>query len=739
MSKTIGKSLPRVDARGKVIGETKYSGDITMPNMASMKILFARRPHAIVKKIDTSQAEAVEGVIAVFTAKDVPVNEYGLQIADQPVLCGPGSDIPYADRVRFVGDQVALVVAENAQIAAQARAKIIVEYEDLPVVTDPRESAKEGALLLHPEKGTNIVQSHRIRKGDVEKGFAACDVIVEAELQTPFQEHAYLQPEAGVAYVDEDGRVTVLAAGQWLKEEQEQIAHSLALPPEKVHVIHPAIGGAFGGREDISVQIVLGLAALRLHERGIDRPVKIVWTREESIIGHGKRHPFYFKARWGATKEGKILAAEVDAISDAGAYMYTSNKVLSNATLMCTGPYEIPNVKVDTRSAYTNNMPTAALRGFGAPQGGFAAEMMINKLAEALGMDAVELRAKNILHEGSLMSVQTPLTGRATIDKVVERCAIEAGWKEIDRQWQLVEKPQADDSRPHVKRGIGFACGFKNTGFSFGYQENSWAKVEIFGEDEMERVVVHHGAADVGQGAHTVIMQAAAEATGVSFEKVEFVGQDSDVGGDSGSSSASRMTFMALNAVKGAGERALQKWQNGERPAIAEYKYLAPKTTPYDPETGKSTPNVAYGHCAQVADIEVDTETGQIRILNMISTSDLGKAINPQQVVGQIEGGTLQMIGHTLMENFIQEEGYVKTAELSTYLIPTVLDIPVNFKTVIVEYGDPNGPWGARGVGEMMTVPTSAAIVAALHDATGVWFDTFPLTPERVLRGLGKI
>ena len=739
MTKIIGQSLPRIDARGKVTGETKYSGDITMPNMAYMKILFANRPHARILEIDTSKAEALEGVIAVFTAKDVPVNEYGLQIPDQPVLCGSGSEKPYADRVRFVGDQVALVIAESEKIAAKARDLIVVDYEDLPIITNPLEAAKPDAILLHPEKDSNIVLSHRIRKGDVETGFAACDVIVEARLQTPFQEHAYLQPEAGVAYIDDDGRVTVMAAGQWLKEEQEQVAHSLGLPPEKVRIIHPAIGGAFGGREDISVQIVLGMAAMRLHERGIHRPVKIIWTREESIIGHAKRHPFYFKSRWGATKEGKIIAIEVDATSDAGAYMYTSNKVLGNATLMVAGPYEIPNVKVDTRTVYTNNIPTGALRGFGAPQGGFAAEMMINKLAEALEMDPVELRMRNILHEGSLMSVQTPLTGRATIDKVVERCAEEAGWQREGESWHLVEKPEADESRPHIKRGIGFACGFKNTGFSFGYQENSWAKIEIHGGEEIERVVVHHGAADVGQGTHTVIMQAAAEAVGTTFDKVEFIGEDSDLGGDSGSSSASRMTFMALNAVKGAGERALEKWQNEERPAIAEYKYLAPKTTPYDPETGKSTPNVAYGHCAQVADLEVDTETGHIHIVNMISTSDLGKAINPQQVVGQIEGGTLQMIGHTLMENFIQEDGYVKTSELSTYLIPTVLDVPTNFKTVIVEYPDPNGPWGARGVGEMMTVPTASAILAAVHDATGIWFDEFPLTPERVLRGLGKI
>ncbi len=739
MTKIIGKSLPRVDAHAKVIGTAQYSGDINMPNMAYMKVLFARRPHAIVKSIDTSAAEAMPGVIAVFTAKDVPNNEYGLQISDQPVLCGPGSDKPYADRVRFVGDHIALILADTEAIAAKARKLIVVEYEDLPLITDPRESAKEGAMLLHPDKDTNIVVSHRIRKGDVEVGFALADVIVEAELQTPYQEHAFLQPEAGVSYIDDDGRVVVMAAGQWLKEEQEQIAHSLNLPMEKVHVIHPAIGGAFGGREDISVQIVLGMAALRLHERGIHRPVKIVWTREESIIGHGKRHPFYFKARWGATKEGKIVAAEVDALADAGAYMYTTNKVVGNATLMVAGPYEIPHVKVDSRAAYTNNIPAAAVRGFGAPQGGFEAEMMVNKLAEALEMDPVELRMKNILHEGSLMSVQTPLTGNATIDKVTERCAEEAGWQNLDSGWTLVDAPKADEQKPHLKRGIGFACGFKNTGFSFGYQENSWSKVEIHGDTEVERVVVHHGAADVGQGTHTVIMQAAAEAVGCSFDKVEFIGENTDLGGDSGSSSASRMTFMALNAVKGAGERALEKWQAKERPAIAEYKYLAPKTTPYDPETGECTPNVAYGHCAQVADLEVDTETGHIHIHNMISTSDLGKAINPQQVVGQVEGGTLQMIGHTLMEDFIHQDGYVQTSELSTYLIPTVLDIPTNFKTVIIEHADPNGPWGARGVGEMMTVPTSACIVAAVHDATGVWFNEFPLTPERVLRGLGKI
>jgi CO/xanthine dehydrogenase Mo-binding subunit len=734
--KVIGKSVERVDARAKVTGEALYPGDIDLPNQAYMKILFANRPHAIVKAIDTSAAEALPGVLAVFTARDIPVNEYGLIINDQPVLCGPGSSKPYADRVRFVGDQVALVVAESEEIAARGRDLIQVEYEDLPVVTDMEEAMQAGnenvshAPLLHPDKGSNIFGHYRIRKGEVEAGFAQSDVVVEAEYRTPAQEHAFLQPEAGIAYLDEVGRVTVQVAGQWTHEDQEQIAHALDLPLEQVRVIYPAIGGAFGGREDMSVQIVLALAAWRLHQRGIHRPVKIIWSREESIIGHHKRHPYLLRAKWGASKEGKLVAARVEIITDGGAYAYTSTKVMGNATLMCTGPYEIPHVSVDSYAVYTNNLPNGAFRGFGGPQAAFAAEMQMNHLAEALGMDPVELRRRNLLGEGALLSVGTPLPEGVSIGAVVEKC------------FESIQKSPAKGvmtAGASIRRGTGFACAFKNVGFSFGAPEQCMATMELHGGADIERAILHHAGAEVGQGTHSVMRQFAAETLGIPLDMVELVVSDTAVTENSGSVSASRMTFMAGNSIKGACEQALLKWQREERPAIATYQYRPPKTTPYDPQTGKSEPNFAYGYVAQAVTVDVDTETGEIHLVEVISANDVGQAINPQQVRGQIEGAVVQAAGYAVIENFIQKDGYVLTDKLSNYLIPTVLDVPDKVQSLILEYADPIGPYGARGMGEMPFLPMAPAVVAAVHDATGVWFHDFPLTPEKVLRGLGKI
>ncbi|MGB2955996.1 MAG: xanthine dehydrogenase family protein molybdopterin-binding subunit [Anaerolineales bacterium] len=735
---SIGKSIHRIDALDKVTGKAVYSGDLNRPDQLQMKILFAGRPHAVVKSIKIQQALKLDGVVLVLTAADVPVNEYGLQIADQPVLCGPGSSIPYADRVRFIGDQVAAVVAESEEIASAACDLIEVEYETLPPVLDPFESFKEGALLLHPDQESNIYESYRIRKGDVEKAFQDADLIIESEYHTPVQEHAYLQPEAGIAYYDDQDRVTVAAGGQWAHEEQEQIAHSLGLALDQVRVIHPAIGGAFGGREDISVQIVLGLAVVRLREIGIDRPVKIVWSREESIIGHHKRHAYQIKTRWAATRDGKLTAAEVDITADGGAYMYTSNKVLANATINCTGPYDIPNIKIDAKAVATNNVPGGAFRGFGGPQGTFAAESQMSKLAEALDMDPVEFRLKNTLKKDSLSSVQSPLPGLVNISQVVERCAEESYWKKIGKKW-IMQKKQSQESSGVYMRGIGFACGLKNIGFSAGYQENAWATVELHGANEIEEVIVRHAAAEVGQGTHTAIVQMAADAVGVSFDKVRLISADTGETEDSGSVSASRMTFMAGNSVYGAAISALEKWKNEERPAAAAYQYLAPKTTKFDPETGASTPNFAYGYVAQAVEVVVDTETGQITVENIISTHDVGRAINPDQVVGQIEGGVIQALGYVLTENFIQQGGFVKTDKLSTYLIPTIQDVPQTLKSVIMENPDPNGPWGALGMAEMPIISLAPAITAAVHDAIGIWFDDFPLTPERVLQGLGKI
>lgn len=733
----IGESIQRIDAVGKVKGTALYPGDINLPDQAYMKILFAQRPHAIVKSIDTSEAKAVEGVLLVLTAADVPVNEYGLIMADQPVLCGPGSTKPYADRVRFIGDQVAVVVAETEQIAMAACEKISVVYQDLPVVTDMIAAQENSSELLHPDKGSNVFCRYRIRKGDVDEAFKSSDVIVEGTYKTPAQEHAYLQPEAGLGYMDEEGRVTVVVGGQWTHEDREQIAHSLNLPEEQVRVIYPAIGGAFGGREDMSVQIVLALAALRLYQKGINRPVKVIWNREESIIGHHKRHPYIITARWGATKDGKVVATEVNIVEDGGAYAYTSTKVLGNATLMCTGPYDIPNVKVDSCAVYTNNIPGGAFRGFGGPQGAFAAESQMNKLADALGMDPVELRMRNLLEDGDLLSVGTPLPKGVSIKQVVERCALEAGWQNGPQGWHRPEIENATCSnQPNLRRGMGFACSFKNVGFSFGAPENCWAVIELHGGAEIERAILYHAGAEVGQGAHTVFAQMTAEALGLPLEKIQIVTSDTAVTQNSGSVSASRMTFMAGNSIRGAAELALEKWQNEERPARAVYQYRPPKTTPYDPETGKSEPNFAYGYVAEAVEAEVDLETGQVQLKKVICADDVGRAVNPQQVVGQIEGAIVQAAGYAILENFIQQNGQVLTKTLSTYLIPTVLDIPEQVDSIVLEYPDPIGPWGARGMGEMPYLPLVPAVAAAIKDATGLWVDEFPFTPEKVLNSL---
>ena len=611
------------------------------------------------------------------------MNEYGLQIPDQPVLCGPGSPKPGTDIVRFVGDQVAAIVATTEQAAAAALHLIKIEYEDLPILADPLTAMQPDAPVLHPDRGSsNVCVRYRIRKGDVGAGFAAADVIVEGEYRTPFQEHAYLQPEAGLAYIDDEGRVTIACGGQWTDADRKSIAHALDLAEEKVRVIYPAIGGAFGGREDLSVQVVLALAVLRLR-----KPVKIIWSRRESIVGHGKRHPIVLRARWGASNDGKLVAAENEIIGDAGAYMYTSNKVLGNAAITSTGPYFIPNVKTDVYGVYTNNLPGAAFRGFGAPQALFMAEGQMNKLAEKLGLDPVEFRLRNALRDGLTMAVGTPAPGPVSVQQVIEAAATKFGWRA-----RKSAAPRSGAST--VVRGRGFAAGFKNVGFSFGYQENSWAKVEIHGRDSMEQVILHHAGAEVGQGTHTVMAQMAAEVLGVPPNRVQIRASDSSTQLNAGSSSASRMTFMAGNSIQGAAEAALVKWQNEERPAIAEFTYLAPKTTHFDEQTGYSTPNFSYAYAAEAVEVEVDTETGHVRLDRVVVADDVGKAINPDLVVGQIEGAVVQAQGYAITEDMRTKDGRVLTDQLSTYLLPTVLDIPRVVESVIVEIPDPNGPWG---------------------------------------------
>lgn len=725
----VGQTVRRIDALGKVTGEAAYPGDIDMQGQLYMKLRFSDRAHAHILSVDTSAAEALPGVVAVFTAKDVPANEHGLMIKDQPVLCGPGSGIDSADVVRCYLDKVAIVVAETEAIAARAAKLIQVEYEDLPPVFDMFEAMEDGAPQLQERVPNNVLAHYRTRFGDMDAGWAQAEVVVEGEFVTGYQEHAYLQPEAGLGYIDEQGRTTVVVGGQWTHEDQSLIAHALDLPADEVRVIYPAIGGAFGGREDMSVQIVLALAAYRLR-----RPVKVIWSREESILFHHKRHPITVRTKWGATKAGKIVAMEAQVYGDAGPYNFTSTKVLANANLMVTGPYLIPNCHVDTYAVLTNNIPTGAFRGFGAPQAALAAEGMVNKLADALGIDPVELRLRNSIQEGSITSVGTPLPAGVSMPQVIEACARESYWTQGGAAWQrpTLEHPE----NPALRRGVGFACGYKNVGYSFGFPEQSWATVELYGKEQIEQVIVRHGAAEVGQGSHTAILQMAAEAVGVPLQCVKLIAADTAETMTAGSVSASRMTFMAGNAVRGAAAQALAAWSNEERPAKATYQYRPPKTTPFDPMTGKAEPNFAYGYVAEAVEVEVDIETGLIRVVRVVCADDVGKAVSPQQVQGQIEGAVIQALGYAVMEHLISRDGRILNPYLSTYLIPTVLDVPVEVKSVILEYPDPIGPFGARGMAEMPFIPLAPAIAAAVYDATGVWIDQIPMTPDLVVARL---
>lgn len=742
--RAVGSSIPRFDARDKVTGQAHYPGDFNMPGQLHMKILFAEQAPARITHFDIRAAAAAPGVVTVLTAEDVPVNEYGLIMPDQEVLCGRVGGI-----VRNAIDQVALVIAKSEAQAEAALRLIEITYEDLPGVYSIEEALAPDAPLVHPERGdSNVLHSYKIRYGNIEAGFAQADVIVEHTYVTHPQEHAYMQPEAGISFVRGDGKIEVIVGGQWMHEDRAQIAHALDLPPEQIVVHYPAIGGAFGGREDLSVQIVLALAAQKTGQ-----PIKVQWTRGESIRGHHKRHASVARAKWGATKEGRLVAAEIDVSTDAGAYAYTSTKVLGNLLLASLGPYEIPNAWVDARTVYTHNIPAGAFRGFGGPQGHWIAEMQMNHLAEALDMDPVELRMRNLWREGSILTTGSALPPGVTVRETMEACAQAAGWRQSEQGWlRPRDHAQADLQLPPLlrayslaasgvrkARGIGIATSFKNVGFSLGFPEESWATVELHGGGEIERVVVHHAGADVGQGAHTVMRQFAAEILDIPLEKVELIASDTEHTDNSGSSSASRMTFMAGNAIKGAAEMAKKMWDSEEdRPVIATYRHVPRPTTPYDHETGAADPNITYGYCTQAAEVEVDLDTGHITVLRLWSANDVGKAVNPAMVEGQIEGAVAQSVGWTLLEDFKEEKGRILTDRLSTYLIPTVLDVPISVHSLILELPDPQGPLGARGMGEMPFIPTAPAIAAAVHAATGVWFDELPLTPERVALRLAQ-
>jgi CO/xanthine dehydrogenase Mo-binding subunit len=637
------------------------------------------------------------------------------------------------DKVRSVFDRVALVIAETPRAALRARDLIRVEYEDLPLVTDPREAMKPGAPVIHDRWPDNVQTHQHIRKGDVDAVFARNDVvIVETDYFTPHQEHAYLQPEAGIGYIDEEGRVAVHSAGQWSHDDQHQIAHMLGLPLDRVRVIYAPAGGAFGGREDMSVQHLLALAAFCLDKRDIRRPVKLVWDRQESFRGHHKRHPYYMHFRLAATKDGKLLAVEATLVADIGAYSSSSSAVLNNAVSMATGPYEVPNVKVDGYNVFTNNIVAGAFRGFGALQGTFAAESQMARLADALGVDPVILRLKNALREGSVLPTQSVIPAGVSVRETLMHAAEAADWTDEGKP-QREEEPAA-----HILRGIGVASGYKNVCYSFGFPDKCTARCELYGDGAIEQAVVKIGVAEVGQGVLAAMAQVAAETLGVPYERVVVVNEDTAEVPEAGSCSASRLSFMGGNAVKLACEAALAAWNAGERPAVAERTHRPRPTTMFDPVTGVCDPHVTYGYGTQIAEVEVNTETGQVRLKKVWAAHDVGRAINPMQVEGQIQGAIVQAQGWTLLEDFIARDGQLRTKSYADYLIPTVYDVPDEIQPLIFEVADPQGPYGVRGLGEMPMLMLAPAILDAIHDATGIWFNKLPVKAEDLLLALKR-
>ncbi len=741
---SLGVSTKRPDAAGKVTGSAEYAGDKFPEGVLHGLVVFTDQPHARIARLDTSKAEALPGVHLVLTSKDVPVNEYGLTMFDQPVLIGPESSgasrVPH-DVSRWEADHLAFVVADTEEIATQAAQLIEADWEQLGVIADIDAAMAPGATMIHPENGldTNAYYHIVIRKGDVAAAFESAAVVIEGTYELPYQEHAYLQPEAGLSYIDEAGRPTVEIAGQWTHEDQEQIAHALGMAQDDVRVIYPAIGGAFGGREDMSLQIVMALATTRLAAAGINRPIRSQWSREESIVGHHKRHRGRVTTRWAADADGKILGVEADAHLDAGSYNYTSNKVLGNLHLTVAGSYEVPAARIDSYCVYTTTVPGGAFRGFGGPQGCFVAEMQMNRLAAELSIDPVEIRRRNTLREGSIGITSTPLPAGVSLPEVIEACADSAQWHEpLGPPKPIAAYASLPASTATSRRGRGFACTYKNVGFSFGFPERSNATIILHGDDEPSSAEVFLAGAEVGQGAHTAFVQMTAEATGVPFDSITPTFSDTATTADSGSASASRLSWMTGNAILGAAEEAQKAWLDGDRPAVGAFRYTPPPTEALDPEGAPTTPNFSYGYVAEAVDLSVDIETGHIVVHDVVCAVDVGRVINPQLVTGQVEGAIVQAHGYVLSENLIVEEGRVLNPRFSSYLIPGIGDVPESIRSVLVEHPDPRGPFGVRGMAEMPLMPYAPAIVAALHDATGVWFHSFPLTPSRVRSQLRK-
>lgn len=750
----IGRPVPRLDGPEKVTGTTKYMTDLTFADGLVGRALRAAHPHAIIRRIDVSRAKELPGVVCVLTAADVPgLNAFGIIIQDQPVLA--------YDKVRMTGDAVALVAAESDEIAEAALRLIDVEYEPLPVVTDPAAALEPGAPLLHG--GSNLLQQTDLRRGDVARALAEADIVVEGTFHTPRQMHAFIETEGGWAQVGPDGTLTIWCPGQAAYRDRMQVARILGWNPNRIRIISNPLGGGFGGKDELTVQHYLALLAL--HTGG--RPVKLHYKREESVIAGIKRHPFRIQARLGARRDGTITALEARILVDKGAYASLGPAVLNLAVEHMAGPYRVAHLDVEGRLVYTNNGTNGAFRGFGVPQTCFALESLIEMAAEGLGIDAMAMRKRNVVRRGDRDSLGHPVESSVAVLECLEAVERSSLWQ---RRAELIEQAPAGK-----RRGIGVACSVHGVGLGKGVPDFANAAVELWPDGRFRLFVAPQ---EIGQGNSTAYLMMAAEELHVDLSQVEIIQGDTGLVPDGGTVTASRGTYAGGMATVAAAQNMATLLRQGgaaclgvstdqvvladgqvvvvgdpgrlvtygeiyDRMALsgrhlrADGFFILPQAA-HALEGIVGAPHYVCGYCAQAALVEVDELTGESRVLEVVSAIDCGKVINPMGLEGQSEGGVVMGMGFALTEDTIIDGGLHKSRNITTYILPTTCEAP-RVETIAVESHEESGPYGAKGIGEVVMIPVVAAIPAAIAHATGARLFHLPATPERVWRAMREL
>ncbi len=740
--KTIGKNILRIGAVERLKGEPIFSADLELEHPLTLKVLRSTRAHARIVKIDIEGALQVKGVIRVFTAGDVPGNNLtGIINKDRPLLV--------SDKVRFVGDAIALIAAENEEAAEKGVNAINVVYEDLPAVFDPEEALKDSAPKIH-KKG-NLLFTRKVKKGNIDKAFENCQAVVEKTYQTSCLEHTYLEPDAGAGYVERDGTIVIFSSTQNPHYDHSDVVSILGVEDEKVRIIQAATGGGFGSKLDLNVQGFIGLALYHLK-----RPVRYVYRREEAFLATAKRHPLTMNIKTGADSKGRLLAMRARIICDTGAYASYGIAVASRSAVHATGPYEIKNVDIEALCVYTNKPFSGAMRGFGAPQMAFANESQMDLLAKELNMDPLEIRRVNIFKQGSETATGQKLTESVGILECLD--AIQPHYEEAMKNWRSAE------ASPFKRKGVGIGAMWYGIG-NTGMRNPSTARVEM---DPAGSVTLYTGCADIGQGSTTVLAQIVAETLGLETDAIQLVVGDTKYTTNAGATSASRQTYISGNAVKEATEKLRELLMTGavdvlkvgkaslmldsgfvadsndnakrvsfSKLAARAYKrglpfvcqgYFDPETVPLDTETGQGVPYSTYAFACHLAFVTVDTMTGEVSVEKIVAAHDVGKAIYPEGVIGQICGGVAMGVGFALMEDYMHGQ----TESMKDYFIPTCKDMP-EVIPIIVESREPTGPFGAKGVGEPALIPTAPAVLNALNDALGERIYSLPANLERVL------